>query len=265
MRNLPTLLLIKYGIQLELAYRMRSVIWTLQSLVWIIIFPVVWLAVYGPREVLIGFTKYDLLTYFVGLTLMEYLTESYAAQDMHYQIREGDFTKYLLRPMNPVSYFFWTHAGYRILRIIIFGSVFLAAYWWGVPFSFPDQWYTWPLLLVALALGNLIAFNFAITIGCLAFWLEEAEPIMIFEWIATHILKGWIGPLVFLPLIVQQISMFLPFQYIIYFPLMVYLEKIALSDVGIGFTIALGWLVALYLIRRVVWHYAIKHYNAVGQ
>lgn len=257
--------LLKTAFKIDATYRFRVFIWMCMSLTWVIVYPVMWFAVYGERTALHGFSRLDVVTYFLLLLVVEYITLSYVEEDLHEQIREGQVSALLLKPVSFVRYFFFIHIGYKLFPLAIYAAVFTVAIsLFHVPFSLPEQWLTIPLTLFSLLIAHFIAFNLKMILACAAFWIEEAEPVRILHWIVSNVFMGWVGPIVFFPHWFQLISEYTPWQYIMYFPVMVFLEQFTSQQLIRDFSIALVWLLILILVRRAVVSVAIRHYNAVG-
>lgn len=246
-------------------YRFRVLIWMAMSAIWVFVYPVIWIAVYGDRNELFGFARADLLTYFVGILVMEYLAQSYVDEDLHEEIREGKISALLLKPVSFVRYFFFVHIGYKIVPLLVYavlisGAVFI----FRVPFSAPAHWYTVPLFAASVVIGHLIAYNLKMILACAAFWIEEAEPLRVLYWIVCNLFMGWMGPLVFFPLWFQQLSTHLPWQYTAYFPIMVFLENVTKNQITYGIAVSVVWLVIAVILRSITVRHAIRRYNAVG-
>jgi len=61
-----------------------------------------------------------------------------------------------------------------------------------------------------------------------------------------------------------NVSYFLPFAYTIYVPVQLYLGKISFAEGLRGLAIEILWLVALYIIIKVVWRLGLRKYESVG-
>lgn len=257
--------LIMVGMQIDFAYRFRMLLWMSQSVIWCLIFPFLWLASYGGQDQIAGFTRSDIITYFIGIIVLEYIVESYVNVDVRNFVHDGRLTAILLKPVNMVTYFFYNQIGFRFTRAAIF-IITLSVVFLLYPhvLSFPTHLSTYPLFFVGILLANLIAFNIKFMLGCIAFWVEETAGIDIFYWFISYIFVGWVGPIDFFPLWFQHLSALLPFQYILYFPLSIFLEQQSLFEIGKGLVFAGAWCVLLVIARRFLFARAIQRYNAVG-
>lgn len=264
MRSL-NLSLITTSLKIDMTYRFRVFIWMCSGFSWVIVYPNVWLAIYGSRTVIDGLTRTDLLTYFIGILVMEYMLQSYVEEDLHEQIRDGKISAILLKPIDFVRYFYFLHTGYRLVPATVY--VLLATFaivFFHVPVTLPHHWVTVPLFLTSLALGNLIAFNLKMIVSVAAFWIEEAEPVRVIYWIVSSTFMGWVGPIVLFPHWFQKLSAAIPWQYTLYFPVVVFMEVVKGRQALTGLGIAAVWLLAIVLIRRWAVRKSLQHFNAVG-
>jgi len=233
--------------------------------IWVVVYPAIWLAVYGTRDVIAGLTRDDLVTYFVCVLIMEYMTQSYVEEDLHEQIRDGKVSSILLKPVDFIRYFFFLHTGYRVLPLTIYLLLlFVSIIFLNLPFTFPEHLSTYVLWIVAIVMGNVLAFNLKMILSCAAFWIEEAEPLRAFYWIISNVFLGWVGPLIFLPLWFQHLSAALPWQYTLYVPVMIFLEAFTTRQLVMNFLVTGAWLCGAILLRRWVVRLSLRRFNAVG-
>ena len=74
-------------------------------------------------------------------------------------------------------------------------------------------------------------------------------------------------PLNFLPESIKNISCYLPFQYIIYWPIQFFLNTEETSEVKVFLYVIINqilWILVLYIIYRILWKKAIKKYVSFG-
>ena len=84
--------------------------------------------------------------------------------------------------------------------------------------------------------------------------------------IFTFFVSGQMFPLELLsqyPYVVEVLE-YLPFQYLAYFPAMVFLEKKQGTELLFGLAVEAGWALALFLLSRWMYRLGLKHYSAFG-
>jgi ABC-2 type transport system permease protein len=75
---------------------------------------------------------------------------------------------------------------------------------------------------------------------------------------------GAIIPLSFFPQILQKILLLLPFPFLIYLPMRIYLGKIPIDYVPMEFLKEVGWIAGFALLNFLIWKKGIRQYVAMG-
>jgi ABC-2 type transport system permease protein len=129
--------------------------------------------------------------------------------------------------------------------------------------GFPDPW-TFAGYLAALVMGFVIGFFFEACLGMVGFWLLEVTSLL---WIVTtlnYFVSGQMMPLDLLPDFWAGLLRALPFQYLAYFPAVVFLGKVQGAALVRGLLAELAWAVALVLLTRWLYNRGLRRYSAFG-
>ena len=62
----------------------------------------------------------------------------------------------------------------------------------------------------------------------------------------------------------MKVLSYLPFQYLAYFPAMVFLEMTTGEELAWGLTIELAWATAFVVLSRWLYRLGLRHYSAYG-
>ena len=122
----------------------------------------------------------------------------------------------------------------------------------------------WLALVASLALAFLIGFLLDSLIGLMAFWLLEVGSISFICMMLTYFLSGHMLPLDWLPGMLGIVVMYLPFQYLAFFPAAVVLGKYSTLELARHLVVATGWVLALWLLNRLVFAWGLRRYGAYG-
>ena len=98
------------------------------------------------------------------------------------------------------------------------------------------------------------------------FWILEVTSLMYIINIFTFFVSGQMFPLELLqqyPGLTTALE-YLPFQYMAYYPAVVFLEKKQGADLLIGLGIELAWAIALILLARWMYALGLRRYSAYG-
>src|SRR5262249_55456108 len=154
-------------------------------------------------------------------------------------IRDGNLKKYLLQPIDMLWYLLSYRGAHKIAYIATTALPYAVLFaWFHHVFTLPGI-EVWVAYLAALLLSFLIGFFFEACIGIAGFWLLEVTSFMYIINIFTFFVSGQLFPLELLaqyPYVTEALEV-LPFQYLAYFPAMVFLEKRTGPGLLIGLSI----------------------------
>lgn len=248
-----------------LTYRISFVMWRVRMLISVLALYFLWQVAIPPGAKILDYNQTSILTYILGTSIISSVVisnRSYAIAD---EINSGALSNFLLKPMNYFSYWFAKDLGDKAMNfafsIVELTIVFLVL----KPPLFVQTNPTFLLFFgVAVALALIMYFLFNLILGMVGFWSAETwAPRFIFITLLTF-LAGGIFPLDILPKTVFAVIKLLPFAYLLYFPLKIYLGQLPVGDIFFGLSMSIVWCFALYFFVRVVWRRGLKVYTAVG-
>ncbi|MFA5925678.1 MAG: ABC-2 family transporter protein [Parcubacteria group bacterium] len=181
------------------------------------------------------------------------------------EINDGTFSAYLVKPISHFWFVFWRELAQRV--IFFTSAVFELA----VFIFFTKAHFLWQnniKLLVFFAVAILSSmFLYALLtylISLLAFWSREAMgPRFLFEWF-MEFASGAFFPLDILSKNLLTAFQFLPFAYIIYFPLKIYLGKWDAWQMTIGIGLQLMFILIFAAVVSVAWKRGLRRYVGEG-
>jgi len=226
----------------------------------------IWHAVYAGRETLGGFTLSQMLFYYGASSVIYYLTMDFADWNLQMLIRSGKFITYVLRPMSHRFFAFSQKIGHRILGFFFeFIPVWLIFYFvFKIPLLPAEPF--WAALSILFSFIILFLINYST--GILAFWLTRTDGIRALIRLLRDLLAGVFIPLSFFPEIVQKALFFMPFQFISYVPVRVFIGSYELA----GWKISIPQIVAIQgcavivmlVFTEIMWRFGIKRFTGVG-
>lgn len=255
--------LFKVQWQAMLAYRAQILLWFLVAAFQTAFLLYLWIAVYEQGGKIGDYGFNELFTYYLLQLIIGETIAIYISWDMIEEIKYGNFSQYLLKP---ISYFRWqaiitASSKIREAAIMILGFIvvsFLFAKYAIGPASFAMLLNTAGLLV----LGFFIAFLMEFIIGLGAFWLTNVLSLRFLIYTVARLLSGAIIPLELLPRPLFEASQFLPFQFFTYVPVQTYLGRV--ENIFLAYLVGAVWLVGLYIAARFFYKVSIKRYEAVG-
>ena len=222
--------------------------------------------IYNNTQKISGYSLTQMIWYFVGISFIWYLTFNFADQNISRGIISGDIAVLLLKPVSVLGVELSEAIALRtyglffeFIPVLIISSLFC-----------PPKFLT---LFSFLRFITVIIFSFLINffinflIGIAAFVIKSNLSLQGLKTVVVGMLAGAYFPLDFLPDFLQNILSYLPFQYIFYVPIQVFLNKPPTNSFE-GFLkiilILLFWTVLLYILCKILWSKAVKRFCAVG-
>ena len=239
-------------------YRTHTMVSILVGPVYFAVQYFIWTAVYTSRDTLAGMELPAIIRYFGATALIGYLTMDFADWNLSMLVRTGKFLTFSLRPVHHRYFALAQKLGHRVLGlglefipcIVIFHFVF------GVDMRPAHA--GWALLSVALAF--FINFQFNYILGLTSFWFVKAEGVRRVIYLTSMFFSGALIPLTFFPQRLQTAQYFLPFQYTVYVPAMVYVGNFDLNMIVCQILAAC----VIFIAGERVYRRAMRRYCDVG-
>ena len=249
--------------QNSLQYRAPTVIYILGYTLYVSVLLFLWTAIYREGGSVGAYSLSELVTYYLIQFVINTVVLSYVSWEIIDQIREGFFSHFLVKPVNYFAYWFTINLSGKLFETIL---ILLAVAGFGLvvgpSVSLPSDPLTYASFLAAMALGIVLAFELEFCIGLIAFWLVQVRVFKYMLQYAVFFFAGTLLPLDVFPRALAEVAGLLPFQYLVFVPIQLFLERrpAPLAD----FAAAGVWIVAVYLLARWVLARGIVRYEAVG-
>lgn len=255
------------GIQNNLTYRVNYLTRTLFSFIPLFAMLSLWRTIYvGKESAIAGYTLAQMISYYLLVAVVDVLT---AVNEDDWQIaadiREGNISQFLLKPVDYVwfrlSLFISGRIAYMAVALIPL-AIFIACF--GRYFVLPPDGLTFIVFCLSLVLTALLQFFLSYAMAMLAFWVLEVSTFIFILFAFEYLASGHLFPLDILPAPLKQALFFTPFPYQLYFPVGIYMGKIAGTELVRGLCIQTGWVLVAYAFARFMWRRGVRHYGAFG-
>jgi len=247
--------------RLVLVYRAEIIIWMLTG-----VLPLVMLAAWlslGAGGPIGSFEPQDFIAYYLGAIFVRQMTGVWIVWDIDYQIRQGEFSTLLLRPIDPIHHWLVTAAGNKWLRFLLLTPVLIAAAWF-TGARFEPTPLSIAAFVPALFGAWLLSFLIQYCNGLLAFWTTRAVAVFDLWFGLWSIFSGYLIPLDLLPPAVQRLTFWLPFRYQLAVPLEILLGRLQGRELALGLVLQWAWIALFFVLNRVLWKSGVRKYSAVG-
>lgn len=127
-----------------------------------------------------------------------------------------------------------------------------------------NTFYLFPFIIsVFSAIG--INFYLNMLLSFIGFFSSEAWAPRFIFYILLTFFAGSLFPLDIFPTPIYLFLKLLPFSYLLYTPMKIYLGQMSLSQIFIALSVSLAWLVFLFFIVNALWKKGLRLYAAEGR
>jgi ABC-2 type transport system permease protein len=227
-----------------------------------------WKAIYDGAggKSLAGFSYREMIAYLL-LTNISRMFSSMPglAGGIARDIREGTLKRYLLQPVDLIGYLLSYRVAHKLAYIIT--SFLPYALLFFVCRNFFDGFPDAPTMLayaVSLVLGFLVGFFFEASVGMVGFWFLEVTSLLYIVMTLNFFISGHMLPLDLLPQPWSGLLKVLPFQYMAYFPAVIFLGKIRGMTLVYYLLGEIFWILFFMGLARVMYRLGLRRYSAYG-
>ncbi len=213
----------------------------------------IWNALFtAGSQVNSALTRENTICYVTVATILSSFMECNTIEWVNNQIRTGNISIELIRPVRYRGALFSRHFGSSILKLVLFSlplCVIVKVFVKEV--SLCDGQIVAGLVSVAFAF--LIQFLYSLLIGLLAFWLIVTWPINMFLEAVYKLFSGMWIPVALFPAILKKVSIFLPFRAIYSIPVNTLTSSMSKVSVFSNLGVQVMWIVILIGVNDIVW------------
>jgi ABC-2 type transport system permease protein len=255
---------IKLALLKQIHYQAELLIWLIGRVLQPLLYLIIWSTVADANAGSVDtFTAGDFAAYFIAEMLVNYATYTAVMWEYEYRVRNGALSAMLLRPLHPIHADLAETLANKLLNFLVILPTTVLLVLTFKPTLHLNAWTMLtfvPALLLAFALRFLIEWILAMA----AFWTTRVSAINAMYFAGMLFLSGQMTPLALLPAPIQTLATFLPFRWVIAFPIELFLGRLTSREVGVGIAMQAGWLFCMLILLTYVWRLGIRRYSAVG-
>ena len=252
----------------RLVYRADFFISTFLRFVPIITTIMLWRAIYdgADREEVGGLNYTQMVSYYLFVMIVRaFGSMPQLASGIATDIREGELRKYLLQPIDYLTYCLTLRVAHKLVYFVMAALPYALVFWMCRRFL-PDAPSGQMLAvgLVSLILAFLLGFAINALIGLLGFWFLEVASFLHVFMTLQYFLSGHMFPLSLLPGWVQHAIVNLPFAYETYHPAVILLQRVDASEAYRLIGMQAMWVTVIGLLAWATWRRGLRRYAAFG-
>ena len=205
-----------------------------------------------------GLTLPEMITYVAVSWIGRSFYFNSIARELSRQVQDGEIATLLIKPFHVQTVMLFEAIGESGFRLIMFTLPIMVVVvpLFGIQGPPTPDLYGWTFLSFCLALVIFSQINFLV--GCLAFAMKNIQGVLRAQMVSNDFLTGVVVPFTFFPAWFQTVMQWLPFQYISYVPVTIYLGKRTGPELYQALGIQLAWAVGLFIAARLVWRRAVR-------
>ena len=258
----------------RLVYRGDFALGTLMRFLPIVTQIFLWHAVFqaSGRTELAGYAEPHVVAYYL-LTMLSRAFSSMPglASGITRQIREGEVKKFLIQPVDMLSFLLLGRVAHKVayysVAFLPFALVFFLCrgYFTELPHTAATHSLTtFAAFLATLVMGFVLGYFLEAALGLVGFWWLEVRSLLFVYMLLNFFLSGHMFPLDMLPEPWRSIVALLPLQYLAYFPAAEFLGKGSGWELAQGLWTELAWVLFFVLAARVMLFRGFKRYSGFG-
>jgi ABC-2 type transport system permease protein len=252
----------------RLVYRVNFLLEILSGLCSSVILVFLWIAIYrsSDRHAIGEYQLGEMVTYILGGGLINsFILTTAENPETSQSIQEGTLSNLLIAPIHPYAVWFVRDLGSKLFLFLVglagYAAVLLL---FRSLLVFHVELLPLALFGLSLVFAALLQFLIFEALSLLAFWIENTYGIRFTMRVIMEVVGGAIIPLSFFPQILQDIFQFLPFPFLIYLPMRIYLGKIPQGEIPLELLKEMAWIAALVLVNVVLWKRGLRQYVSMG-
>lgn len=254
----------RVGFVNTLAFRLRYYTGIVTYFIYVSVYYFIWKAIYTHSTRIEGFDFRQMLTYIALGWIIRSVYFNNIDQEMAYAVMEGRLAMELIKPANIQAMQVARALGEAVFRLVMLTAptavVILLVYPVKRPTSLPH--FLAFLLSVGLSFFIVAGINFAV--GTFAIRLKSILGLLRAKHFLLELFSGLLIPISFFPQAFQKILAAMPFQYISYVPVLLYLGKLNGRGIWEALGLQLFWVTIVFVIGHGLWSWSSRRITIQG-
>lgn len=249
-----------------LSYRFNFLMWRIRNLVLLLSMYFLWYSVIPEGSTVFGYDQSSMLTYILLTAIVGAVVTSNRSYAIGQEINNGNLSNFLLQPINYFAYWFSKDIGDKLMNIMFsIGELAIIFIFLKPPIYIQYSLDYVLFFIISIILAVILYFFINVLLGMIGFWSPDVWAPRFIFWIALGFFAGEYFPLDILPPQIYEIFKMLPFSYLIYFPIKIYLGQLSYMEIFSGFLVTIVWTGVFAGVLYFVWNKGLKSYTAQGR
>lgn len=247
-----------------LAYRLRYYTGIFTYFIYVSIYYFIWKAIFAHSSHIEGFDFGQILTYVaVGWIIRSFYFNN-IDQDLANQVTEGTLVMNLIKPVNLQISMIARALGESVFRLALLTVPTTLVLFLVFPVRRPASLVHFAAFFLSSTLSFFIVAGINFAVGTLAIRLKSILGLLRAKYFLLELFSGLLLPISFFPGVFQKALAVMPFQYISYIPVLLYLGKINGSRILVELGLQAFWVAALLGIGHAMWRWSSRKITIQG-
>ena len=253
---LPYLYIIRIRLLASLAYRFE--VFTRLGVNAVLLFATVfiWQAAYRGVDSAAGVNERQMTTYAILAVLVQAVFSYNVQNTLRQRIRRGEIATDFLKPVHLLGFWLSEDLGTALSSLVMYLPPLLLVGAACFLLPLPASPAALILFLPSVLLSYAILWLMSALVGMISFWAAELGNMGVVKEAVVGALSGQLVPLWFFPDWMQQISRFLPFQYIYQVPLGIFIGRTGPEEAAAAMGVQAIWLAGFAALLALLWNRA---------
>jgi ABC-2 type transport system permease protein len=255
---------VRVGFVNTLAYRLRYYTGIVTYLIYVSVYYFIWKAIFAHSAGIEGFDFSQILTYIaVGWIIRSFYFNN-IDQDMAQHVMDEMLVMDLIKPVNTQSMYVAQAFGEALFRLGLLTAPAAAVLMLVYPLRPPASLAHFAAFFASVVFSFFIVAGINFAVGTLAIRLKSILGLLRAKYFLLELFSGLLLPISFFPHAAQKLLAAMPFQYISYVPVLIYLGKINGKGILAALGVQLFWVAALLGIGDAMWRWSSRKITIQG-
>lgn len=255
---------VRVGFVNTLAYRLRYYTGVFTYFIYVSIYYFIWRAIYAQPGEIEGFDFGHMLTYIaVGWIIRSFYFNN-IDQELAIAVTEGKLAMDLIKPVSVQSMYIAQAFGESLFRLALLSAPTALALWLVYPIQKPASLTHFAGFFASVIMSFFIVAGINFCVGTFAIRLKSILGLLRAKYFLLELFSGLLIPISFFPQMFQDVFTLLPFQYISYVPVLIYLGKISGFEILKSLAIQIFWFGVLLFLGNALWQWSSKKITIQG-
>lgn len=213
-----------------------------------------------------GYYLDEMMTYSIIIYFVQKITSMMNVRDsIKGDIMTGTLNVHLIRPVKYLwSKWIFSISGQTINFVLSLLALLVAVISLKKFFILPQSITQTLLVLLFVFFSCILSFFINCIIGMTSFWLLETQALGTLLNMTITVLSGSLFPIDLIYNNFKYILQLLPFSYMAFIPVQIYLNKISNEKILFNIVVCIVWIIILYVVVDKLWKNGIRRYSAFG-